>query len=331
MAALPVIGLAGLCGCAQLPESHASRSVNAAPSSLRQHFASTDTVAMTAHAREIEVCWDYRLEEVDVRDAAEEAAGKPGIVIDYYLPMGTPVLAPGCARPVVLLLPMAGGDYTLERYFARYFARRGFAVAIATRRELHQPKELEAIVPWVEQSIRDNLRALDWIATRPELDTNRIVLLGISLGGLRGVMLTALDGRIKAAALGLVGGDLPYILAHTREHGIVRRRDDYMRAHDLTLEQFEQRFRCIFHWDPDALAEYMDRHKVLLVLALWDRVVPFKKGWELRARLGDPETLVLPTGHYSTVLAVPYIEDACARFFRQRLGLETQQEPNWRP
>jgi len=281
-----------------------------------QRFARPDRQILTGQERELEVHRGYRIIQVELIDDAPQAATNAGIVLDYYRP-------DGAGRQVILLLPMAGGAYSLERHFARHFARRGFAVVIAERRHFPQPKELEAIVPWVEQSIRDNLRALDWIAKRPELDTNCIALLGISLGGLRGVMLTALDGRIKAAALGLVGGDLPYIVAYTREPGVARQRAEYMSAHQLTLSQFEQRFRQIFPWDPDALAEHIDRKKVLMVLALCDRVVPARKGWELRARLGKPQTVLLPTGHYSAVLAVPYIEAACLRFFRERLRLES--------
>src|SRR5262249_10366875 len=94
------IGFAGLGGGAQQPESRASRPVSAAPSSVRQHFASVDTVVLTAKAREIEAHWDYRLEEVELRSATEQAAGNSGIVVDYYRPKGA-------GSPVVLLLPMA--------------------------------------------------------------------------------------------------------------------------------------------------------------------------------------------------------------------------------
>ena len=51
----------------------------------------------------------------------------------------------------------------------------------------------------------DAMRAVDWIATRPELDHTRVGCMGISGGGTCTLFTTALDTRIKAA---LVSGYL---------------------------------------------------------------------------------------------------------------------------
>jgi dienelactone hydrolase len=45
----------------------------------------------------------------------------------------------------------------------------------------------------------DDLRTLDYFASRPEVDRNRIGCVGLSVGGYRSFMLAALDARIKAA------------------------------------------------------------------------------------------------------------------------------------
>jgi len=45
--------------------------------------------------------------------------------------------------------------------------------------------------------LRDDLMALDYLASRPEVDTQRIGVTGMSMGATRSWWLMALDERIK--------------------------------------------------------------------------------------------------------------------------------------
>jgi dienelactone hydrolase len=54
-------------------------------------------------------------------------------------------------------------------------------------------------VSWPGIILRDDLRALDYLASRPEVDKRRLGCVGLSVGGYRSFMLAALDERIKAA------------------------------------------------------------------------------------------------------------------------------------
>jgi dienelactone hydrolase len=47
----------------------------------------------------------------------------------------------------------------------------------------------------------DDIRTVDYLVTRPEVDRNRIGCVGLSVGGLRSCHLAALDDRIKAAVV----------------------------------------------------------------------------------------------------------------------------------
>jgi hypothetical protein len=58
---------------------------------------------------------------------------------------------------------------------------------------------LTAGVTWPGIMLWDDLRTLDYLASRPEVDRNRIACVGLSVGGYRSFMLAALDSRIKAA------------------------------------------------------------------------------------------------------------------------------------
>jgi dienelactone hydrolase len=54
---------------------------------------------------------------------------------------------------------------------------------------------------WAGVMFWDDIRTVDYLLTRPEVDPARIGCAGLSMGGLRSVHLAALDDRIKAAVI----------------------------------------------------------------------------------------------------------------------------------
>jgi dienelactone hydrolase len=68
----------------------------------------------------------------------------------------------------------------------------------------------------------DDLRTVDYLVTRPEVDPKRIGCLGISMGGYRAAYLAALDERIKAACVtGFMSTVGPMRMAHLDTHSWV--------------------------------------------------------------------------------------------------------------
>jgi len=60
---------------------------------------------------------------------------------------------------------------------------------------------LSAGVTWAGIIAWDDLRTVDYLVTRPEVDPQRIACIGHSVGGLRAAYLAALDDRIKATVI----------------------------------------------------------------------------------------------------------------------------------
>jgi dienelactone hydrolase len=54
---------------------------------------------------------------------------------------------------------------------------------------------------WPGVMFWDDVRTVDYLITRPEVDPRRIACVGLSVGGLRSCHLAALDSRIKAAVI----------------------------------------------------------------------------------------------------------------------------------
>jgi dienelactone hydrolase len=68
----------------------------------------------------------------------------------------------------------------------------------------------------------DDMRTVDYLVTRPEVDPRRIGCLGISMGGYRSMYLTALDDRIQAGCVaGFMSTIRPMLRAHVDTHSWV--------------------------------------------------------------------------------------------------------------
>jgi predicted esterase len=66
------------------------------------------------------------------------------------------------------------------------------------------------------------MRTVDYLVSRPEVDSSRIGCLGISMGGYRATYLMALDERVKAGCIvGFMSTILPMLKAHIDTHSWV--------------------------------------------------------------------------------------------------------------
>jgi dienelactone hydrolase len=66
---------------------------------------------------------------------------------------------------------------------------------------------LPAVRRWFQQHCGDYSRALDYLATRPDVDARRLGYVGFSWGAITGITFTAHDPRVKAMT-SVVGGGL---------------------------------------------------------------------------------------------------------------------------
>jgi cephalosporin-C deacetylase-like acetyl esterase len=258
--------------------------------------------------------FSYTLSRVQLQAAKKVHGTNRWIDVDYYRPHGTNRV------PIIMVLPMLGGGYELEKHFAGYFASHGYAAAIVRRDRRQKQMKVEELDILMRQMVLDHRQVVDWFESRPELDSARLGIFGVSMGGIKGAILIALESRIKAAALGLTGGDLPFIISHTTEAGLVRRREQELKERNMTVEQSEEQLRRIITCDPITYASYVDPRKVMLVLANNDTVVPIAKGIELKEKMKNPETIFIPGGHYSAILAIPYIKSQSMAFFEKRFN-----------
>jgi dienelactone hydrolase len=112
-------------------------------------------------------------------------------------------------RPAVVCLHGLGGSKEGLSGYLEEFARRGFVgVALDARYHGDRAGDLtKAMIesfrtgrghPYLWDTVWDTWRALDYLQTRPDVDKNRLGVMGISLGGHTTWMVSA-DPRVKVA------------------------------------------------------------------------------------------------------------------------------------
>lgn len=226
--------------------------------------------------------------------------------------------------PVVLIMPILNGQKDLMRPFAKHFARKGYAVIIidtVQRRTLLQ--DLRDPEPAIHRSIQRHRRVIDWVETREDMDAGRISIFGASLGAFNALFLAALDDRVSAAALALVGGSLPDVLVVSNERrveeAVAQTREELSLDDEELIAYLKERIAT----DPLMLAPHVNAERVLLVQAKNDKTVPFARQMELRDAMGMPETITLPTGHITAAAYLFYLRSRIAKFFDRKLAEES--------
>ena len=219
-------------------------------------------------------------------------------------------------KPVAIVLPILNGKKDIVRPFASYFAKHGYAAIIV---DTSQRRTLSTDLLDPEKSIRDAVlrhrRMLDWVDTRDDLDAERIVVFGASLGGINAMYLAALDDRIRAVVPALAAGNLPYLFTVTEEPRVRSAVADAKVALDMDDETFEQFLRDNMKTRILDLANHVDASRVQMIIARFDDTVPTESQRELAAALGEPETVTLPTGHITAAVYIFYLRKKARKFF----------------
>ncbi|MGD9495791.1 MAG: alpha/beta hydrolase family protein [Armatimonadota bacterium] len=173
--------------------------------------------------------------------------------------------------PCVLFLHGLGGDKSNAKLAAGLLAPHGIAV-LAIDAALHgarapagvelTPELLLDGRPMV-RTVIDNRRAIDYIATRSDLDAQRVVLVGVSMGAILGSIVAAVDERVDAAALLVGGGGWERLLASS-EHPLVQRLREAGGGSGAAMA----------HLDPVHFVGHISPRPLLMINGTQDAIIP---------------------------------------------------------
>jgi fermentation-respiration switch protein FrsA (DUF1100 family) len=130
----------------------------------------------------------------------------------------------------------------------------------------------------------DNRRAIDYLETRQDVDAERVALLGVSMGGIFGSILAAVEPRIDAAALIVAGGRWDLLLENSAHPSAVN-----LRNLIPDIELVQQVMRGV---EPVNFVGHIAPRPLLMVNGEQDQVIPRACAEALHDAAGEPKQVI---------------------------------------
>jgi len=255
------------------------------------------------------------------------------IPVEYYLPK-SPQLS-GFRRPAVVCLHILDGSLELVRMLASVLASQGVPAVVfplpyygargasdGPYRILADPQRFVGVL---EQAFLEVRRAVDFLASRPEVDPEHIGVTGISLGAIIAASAAEREPRVYKTGLILAGGNLRQIVQSAREAAPLR-----LFIAGLDATQQASVWAALDAVDPlsqaSSLKERAQQGRVMMVNAAEDEVIPRACTEQLAEALGISRDVIwLPDlGHYTAIAALPRILEKVAQFFASDLPADAR-------
>jgi len=141
-------------------------------------------------------------------------------------------------------------------------------------------------------TVVDNRLALDVAFGNGWAEQGKVILAGVSMGGILGGVVAGADERITGAALYVPGGDMTEILAKSKHPTVSQLRKGIP---PLALRLARGQLSSI---DPINYVDRISPRPLLIQLGKHDDVVPFENGMKLFDKAKEPKDLVVhESGH----------------------------------
>ncbi len=299
-----------------------------------------ETVTVPAEQSFDRQAFEYRIEPVEstaeydlfrLTYPSEEALSWPEaarVAAYYYRPAGIAGTAP---RPGVVCLHILGGDGELTRMIAANFAANGIPAIMPIfplfgERVPAGGRNAAVAGPGGARLIGESFRAVpgevrraaDILQSFPEVNPERIDIMGTSLGGIMAATVAGLDGRFDRAVFLLAGGDFGSLLEN-RTKEIDPMREARERASAADREFFDA---VVGRIDPLAhaanLRKMAGEGRIMMFNAGNDEVIPRANTEKLAEALGMAGRVeYMPgLGHYSAIASLPGLMNGMVEFFR---------------
>jgi dienelactone hydrolase len=193
-------------------------------------------------------------------------------------------------------------EFIGERYLMDWDAMNNAATEAAFRQVMHAQAQR-----FITTAI-DIRRFLDWLENQSEVDTNRIAIIGFSIGAMIAAMTVANEPRLSTAVL-VMGGAHPHDVFATCLGRTGDLRSEIMARFDWTQERYREELVPIFTpTDPARFAGRVDPAKILIFDATFDDCIPQHARDDLWEAMGRPERISIHAEHRQAFFAMTPFE-----------------------
>jgi len=196
--------------------------------------------------------------------------------------------------PCIVFLHGYGGSKGDILPAAGQVAAEGYAI-MAIDAEFHGERKeegkalyspnLEESRNGIIQTVIDLRRAVDYLETKLEIDSERIGYVGGSMGGILGAIFIGVEPRVKAAALLVAGGNMSLMIRES-QHSAIPAIREYLSEHGISYGDLQELLNPV---DPINFIANFSPRPVVFHLGKYDRVVPAEAGEQLYEAAGEPK------------------------------------------
>jgi dienelactone hydrolase len=176
-----------------------------------------------------------------------------------------------------------------------------------TRTEAEFFDVLDQMVDRFVSTVIDIRRVVDWAQAQPDVDPQRIALIGFSMGALVASVVLANEPRLAAGVL-VMGGADPHEILAACNHEIARGRERVLDHFDWSLDEFRHRLaQPLARINPARFAGMVDPRRVLIIEAAADTCMPRSARERLWHAMGRPERIAYLYDHRVAFLAMTFL------------------------
>jgi dienelactone hydrolase len=222
------------------------------------------------------------------------------VYAQYFVPRGQGKV------PAVIVLDIMQGNQLIARGEAMWLAQNGVAALVVVLPHYNERRapgsrvklvsaDIVRTMDGIRQGVLDCRCAAAWLAARPEVDPDRLGMVGTSLGSFLTALTSANEPRIKNVCMLLGGG------------GLVDAYYDHPKARPVTEwidrlggKNFVK--KLIAPVDPITYAAQLKGKHLLMIAARKDEIVPPKAATQLWEATGRQRIVWLDAGHVTAGL-----------------------------
>ena len=159
----------------------------------------------------------------------------------------------------------------------------------------------------IRTHVVDIRRSIDWVETQPDVDPNRIGLVGFSIGAFVASLVAANEPRLAATVLAMGSAHVHEMLA-TCFGRAKAAREAIMSRFGWTTETLKKKIeKPLAPVDPARLAGRVDPSRVLMFDAEYDECMPSVGREVLWQAMGRPKRVTWPYGHKMSFIMMTFL------------------------